>query len=490
MFSNFAFSAALLLLLSWHAISVLQRDLRVRRFGKRQGCQSPTVVKSPWPFGLDRIFRVIRFKGDLLDEIMHPTFLRLGTWTYVLDSFLGTPTYITADPENIRSMLQTNPDDWTAGGGARRARQFKPFLGTGILTTDGPTWEHSRAIVKPQFSKDQFLDTSAFERHLGLFLRTLPAAGDGWTEFTNVVDSIYRNNLDVSTEFLFGESTECQNTWIGRTSDSAYEKQKLQTFEGAFGTGADGVGLRLRLGPLYWVVNSGTFRRACRMCHRYVTPYVDKALRWRAESKGADPLDHPDGVRGVFLRGMASSAAEGELLRGQLLQLLFAGRDTTSSLVCSVLLSLARNPEAWQRLREEAIAAFGAFEQPTAEINVAGLKANAYLQGVLRETLRLYPSLPINSRQAVRDTILPTGGGLSGKAPLAIPAGTALAFPIYVLQRRVDIWGADAAEWRPERWLSPKAQPAGLNYIPFSAGPRHCPGRESLRPHPVTRFPV
>ena len=66
--------------------------------------------------------------------------------------------------------------------------------------------------------------------------------------------------------------------------------------------------------------------------------------------------------------------------------------------------------------------------------------------------LRLYPSVPINSRSAIKTTTLPVGGGPDGKAPVLVPAGTPVGYCVYVMHRRKDLYGEDAEEFRPERW--------------------------------------
>src|SRR5262249_26602365 len=103
------------------------------------------------------------------------------------------------------------------------------------------------------------------------------------------------------------------------------------------------------------------------------------------------------------------------------------------------------------------------------------LKSCRYLQYVLYETLRLYPVLPVNNRVALRDTVLPTGGGANGERPLAVRKGQVCSFFSYGLQRGVDVWGPYAAEFRPERWEGRKMD---WNYTPFSGGPRMCLGQQ------------
>lgn len=128
----------------------------------------------------------------------------------------------------------------------------------------------------------------------------------------------------------------------------------------------------------------------------------------------------------------------------------------------------------------------------------AEIKRLHYLDAVLKEgkptrsnpayptdshlaVLRLYPSVPINSRLAVRTTTLPTGGGPDGKSPVLVRKGEAVGYCPYAMHRRQDVFGADAATFRPERWLEQDGRlttTAGFGYLPFNAGPRLCLGRK------------
>ena len=79
----------------------------------------------------------------------------------------------------------------------------------------------------------------------------------------------------------------------------------------------------------------------------------------------------------------------------------------------------------------------------------------------------------MNAKFANKDTTLPRGGGDDGMSTIFVPKGTIYIWVINSMHRRPDLWGKDAAEYRPERWegLLP-----GFNFLPFNAGPRICPG--------------
>ena len=162
-------------------------------------------------------------------------------------------------------------------------------------------------------------------------------------------------------------------------------------------------------------------------------------------------------------------------LRDQILHLLIAGRDTTSALLSWSILLLGRHPEEFRKLREAIIENFGTEEEPKQELTFTSMKACKAITHVLYEAMRLYPLLPVNGREALKDTILPTGGGPDRKQPIAIKAGEQVGYSIYVMHRRPDIWGPDSEEFRPARWEGRKL---GWEFIPFSGGPRVCLGRE------------
>ena len=70
-----------------------------------------------------------------------------------------------------------------------------------------------------------------------------------------------------------------------------------------------------------------------------------------------------------------------------------------------------------------------------------------YLDHVLKEVLRLYPYVPVNSRAALKTTIVPVGGGSDGQSPVMIRKGEAVGYCVYAMHRRKDLYGDDAMQY-------------------------------------------
>ncbi|VDB88479.1 unnamed protein product [Peniophora sp. CBMAI 1063] len=172
-------------------------------------------------------------------------------------------------------------------------------------------------------------------------------------------------------------------------------------------------------------------------------------------------------------------------LEAQINTFLFAGTDTTSNGLSRLLSLLAQYPEVQDKLREELVMA-GA---PDSDLDYDTLDRLPFLEAVCRETLRLFPPARFVQRLAGKDHLLPLRNPITdtdGKlvSEVFVPKGTVVVCSIAAVNRSKQIWGADAHEWKPERWLSPLPQSVLDAHIPgvyantltFSGGSRACIG--------------
>ena len=163
-----------------------------------------------------------------------------------------------------------------------------------------------------------------------------------------------------------------------------------------------------------------------------------------------------------------------EELVDQMMNFLAAGHETTASAISWATYLLCRHPKAQKKLREELLTSSSAITDPAMSISSKAIARLPYLNAVLNETLRLFPSIPILLREADHDSTI------QGHF---IPKGTTVIICPWAINTSKALWGDDALDFRPERWLKPgeaNAGGAGTNYAngTFSHGPRSCIGKE------------
>ncbi|KAI9783890.1 MAG: hypothetical protein M1816_001142 [Peltula sp. TS41687] len=460
---------------------------RRHRFQVEHNCAEPPVIRNILPCGIERLLRILFFKGDLLDDYFTPLFKRYGS-THKAHELAGT-VISTDDPQNTQAVLATKFKDFEVG--ELRREVFAPLIGKGIFTSDGEAWEHSRALIRPQFSKAQISDLDVAERHMQKIFDALPVDDSGWTSEVDLSKAFVRFTLDTATEFLFGASSDSILGGFSLTPDetgpdSPTARSILMAnirrdiggddgpmdFVSAFNTAAQDLGLRWQ--TLFGLLGRRRFRKARDAVYTFADRYVDKALHPEKGSIQDNLKSESTHERYILLNELAAEIRDPLELRNQLLHVLIGGKDTTAALLSWVFSLLPRHPEVFSRLRSEILSVFG-LDGSLEEITFEKLKSISYLQYVIKETLRLYPIVPMNSRTAVRDTILPVGGGPNRDRPIAIMKGDIVMWSPYHMHRREDIWGSDAAEFKPERWENLKS---GWFYLPFNGGPRTCLGRE------------
>jgi cytochrome P450 len=152
---------------------------------------------------------------------------------------------------------------------------------------------------------------------------------------------------------------------------------------------------------------------------------------------------------------------EGQLV-DNLLTFYLAGHETTAKAIAWTMYLLARAPAWTSAVEEEIDAVTGG-----APVQAFHLDRLQLVQQVLKESMRLFPPVPMMSRQATQPVTL------EGRE---LPAGTSVLMPIYAIHRHAARWERphefDPARFAPER---ERAMPR-YHYMPFGAGPRICIG--------------
>ena len=361
----------------------------------------------------------------------------------------------TSEPENVKTALATNFNCFELSKVRKNA--IYPVLGHGIFSSDGPAWERSRALVRPNFSRSQVADLELLETHVSRFLELLPK-DDSDVDLQNAFFSL---TMDSATEFLFGKSTNTQMP--------SFRHPLASDFVEAYSFCVDQMAFEFRtIGLLKWLPNA-EYKRSQDAIHKFADSVIAEAIL-TYDAKQRDLEKHPSGsTRYVFLEELISRTRDPYVLRSELLNILLAGRDTTAGLLSCSWWVLARRPDIFAKLQAEVKTFEGKI--PTYE-RVKDLK---YLKYFLNESLRLMPIVPRNGRICVKDTVLPVGGGPDEKSPVFIAKGTLMLYSPWTFQRDKKYYGEDAEEFKPERWEHLRT---GWEYLPFNGGPRICVGQQ------------
>lgn len=365
-------------------------------------------------------------------------------------SLLGQTMYVTSDPKNIQALLATQFDDFDLG--SPRRGNMGQTLGDGIFVQDGKAWEHSRAMLRPNFLRNQVSDLDLEERHVQNLLKVMKAGSDGWTPEIDIQTLFFRLTIDSATEFLFGESVDSQiNEAAGALAEKGERKEKDEiAFSRHFDSAQRHIARRFRRGNLWWTSNPKEYQNDNKIVRGFVDHYVNLALKKsQAQEKKAEEGQGKE--KYVFLEALAEQTQDPVELNAQLLNILLAGRDTTASLLSWLFHELLRHPEIFTKLHQTILETFGAYDNPQ-EISFTTLKGCQYLQHCLNETLRLWAVVPGNARRSNKATTLPRGGGPDGNSPVYIKPQTDVSYSVHVMHRRKDLWGEDAGEFKPERF--------------------------------------
>ncbi|KAI1407141.1 cytochrome P450 [Hypoxylon sp. FL1857] len=426
-----------LLFLTLFVLFLLQRQHQRNAVARRRGCE-PAVPHRPLePFlGFDfqmKMYSQIPFLYKLHQKLGH---------TYQVPSLISLPTICTIDPENIRT-INTSKD---YGVEPQRLPGLGPFCGPGFITIDGDVRKQARKLLKPSFDINNVRDLRTLRLETDKLLLEIPRKGDT----VDLQPRLYVMFLNLALHFVLGIRPSLQQPDAPSTADEFVKAFHSALFYSMF---------RVVLGRAWNFLPQKKYNDARAAAHNYLDYHINEALK----------SDHKQRNKSL-IQGLSAQTEDLSFIRSQVIQAMMAAQDTTSELLTNALFVLARHPHYWEQLHAE-------FANKSEEYISADNLLNSKLAiNILHETLRLYPIFPLLGRVALRDTILPVGGGPSHNCPIFVPKGSPVVMAYYALHRNTSVFGDDIEAFRPERWNS--VTPGHWEFMGFGNGDRACLGQE------------
>ncbi|PUZ42124.1 hypothetical protein GQ55_9G559700 [Panicum hallii var. hallii] len=472
-----AFWLVELLMLVVTAVWVLRTWSARRRLGKK----ARQATAHTYPPGLEpypligHMPQLMANRHRVLDW-MTEALARQPTCTFVLHRPGGLRGAITANPANVEHFLRASFDTYPKG--PRVVSMMHDFLGRGIFNADGEAWRTQRKVASYEFNTRSLRAFVARCVHDELHGRLLPllrraaASGAG----LDLQDVLERFAFDNICRVAFDhDSRQLPVDGDGGTAADG-------SFADAFRDAANLSAGRFRYAiPGFWKIkralNVGSERRL-RESVVMVHDFADHIIQSRREEMLRDGFEKHD----LLSRFMASqdetySEAKGPL-RDVVTSFLLAGRETTSSALTWFFWLLSSRPDVQRHIRDEIAGVRARRSQGdlhgTVGFDLDELREMHYVHAAITESMRLYPPVPANSLHVLADDVLPDG--------TAVQAGWFVGYNLYAMGRMESVWGEDAREYRPERWLNPAdgtfRPESPFRFVAFHAGPRLCLGKE------------
>ncbi|KZP20536.1 cytochrome P450 [Athelia psychrophila] len=391
--------------------------------------------------------------------------------------------FMTDEPDTIKLILASDFANYEKGNKLRNS--LHSVLGTGVFNSDGNMWKFHRSMTRPFFSRDRISDFENFAHHADNVIYQMKTRfKEGYA--VDFQDAISRFTLDSASEFLLGQDVQSLSTGFSYphcaqdykdSQDPYLYLSPAEAFSCAFKEAQEALAQRVRGGPIWpiWEIFKDNTARPMKVVDAYLLPIVNKAIEKQRDRARGCADDDKIGEEETLLDHLVTLTTDKTVLRDEILNILVASRDTTASTLTFVIYFLATNPTVLARLREEVLTKVGPSARPT----YADIKDMKYLRAVVNETLRLFPPVPFNVRGTVRETMWPSTNPT--EKPFYIPAKSSCLYSVFAMHRRTDLWGSDALEFDPDRFLDERVQYFTANpfiFLPFNAGPRICLGQQ------------
>lgn len=345
--------------------------------------------------------------------------------------------YLLSAPELIEDLLIGRYRESTKDAGTD---ELMPLVGQGLLTSEGELWKRQRKLASPTLSPKRIAGYA--EAMVDCSERMFASFRAGETRDIHV--DMMALTLEIVGKTLLGFDARGDADRIANVLDVSmhYFDLQLRTWRGIVPK---------------WIPTPDriAFRRVLKELDEIVYGVIE---RCRRSGQDADHLL----ARLMSARDENGEAMSDRQLRDEAVTMLLAGHETTAITLSYAIYLLSQNPDAAERLREELATQVG-----SRSLKLSDLSGLRYLDGVVRESLRLYPPAWVIGREVVQPFEL---GGYALR-----PRDQVLTSP-YLMHRDARSF-AEPERFMPERWLDGLADRLPrFAYFPFGGGNRVCIG--------------
>lgn len=375
----------------------------------------------------------------------------------------------TTDPRNIEYILKSNFHNYCKG--QHNQDIMTDLFGQGIFVVDGDKWRQQKKLASFEFSTRVLRDFSCcvFRQKAAKLVRTIHQFSKHNLVF-DVQALLMRCTLDSIFTVGFGVDLNCLEE--SNAEGNEFIKAFDDSNELVYWRYVDPLWKLKRYLNIGW---EATLKKNIKFIHNF----VDRVITTKREQMGNEQNDNVK--KDLLSRFLVESKKDPETMNNQylrdiILSFMVAGKDTTANTLSWFIYILCKNPLIQEKIAQEVIHMCSKNEANVSDfvenITDEALEEMHYLHATLTETLRLYPAVPVDGRCAETDDTLPDGYRLK--------RGDGVYYMAYAMGRMPYIWGNDAEEFRPERWLkNGEFQPESpFKFVAFNAGPRTCLGKD------------
>ncbi|KAI6204257.1 hypothetical protein M3Y94_00651700 [Aphelenchoides besseyi] len=330
--------------------------------------------------------------------------------------------------------------------------RFRPWFGNGLVTSHGDYWRKSRKMLTPAFHFTKLDEYSnVIDVHARELVAHLNTKVDG--EVHNIYSTIKLTTLDTICETAMGIQLNAL-----KDPNQPYIIATNTFFSLSFLQGTN----PLYLLNWYWKYLGYEEKKkamALKVLKKMSTDVIQKRIAARKKEGGDE--SRPDFLD-ILLNAHQDGAMNLEEIQWQVDTFLFAGFDTTTNAISWCLWCLACHQDVQEKVYTEIVTAF----KDDLEFATNKVKELPYLDAVVKETLRMFPSLAMVGRELQNDIKV---------GEQTLPAGANIALSIFLMHHNEKLF-PDNWKFDPNRFIDGPTFPSTA-YIPFSAGPRNCIGQ-------------